>query len=390
MDFEKTILIVVLYLFLASSYRVSGARILTHEEDSLLEIQLKLINKPPVKSIQTEYGHIVDCIDINKQLAFDHPLLKHHKIQRTPSFLRGKTRNVDPSHFRPLMIGLAKDACPIGTVPIRRATKEDLVASKLLLNNFQPQAAPSFNNTYNAVIQMEKNKYYMGVEGSVTVYDPQVKEGQTYAQIYAFNGDDLDYYNLITTGWMVSPDIYHDGSPHFFAVFTNDNFEQAGCLNNMCPGFVQTHKSVYLGATITNVSVPSGPQFQTTISLQRDSNYNWWISIEGFVVGYYPKEIVFNLNQPQGIGWGGVAVGRPNGNSAPPMGSGEFSDGSNACEFSNIQYRNEENTTLAPQSPHYKIITDNPKCYDLKYDGYKNPEVGFTFKFGGPGGPCSN
>ena len=35
----------------------------------------------------------------------------------------------------------------------------------------------------------------------------------------------------------------------------------------MCPGFVQTHKSVYLGATITNVSVPSGPQFQTTISL---------------------------------------------------------------------------------------------------------------------------
>ncbi|XP_065625488.1 protein neprosin [Quercus suber] len=269
MDFEKTILIVVLYLFLASSYRVSGARILTHEEDSLLEIQLKLINKPPVKSIQTEYGHIVDCIDINKQLAFDHPLLKHHKIQ-------------------------------------------------------------------------------------------------------------------------VSPDIYHDGSPHFFAVFTNDNFEQAGCLNNMCPGFVQTHKSVYLGATITNVSVPSGPQFQTTISLQRDSNYNWWISIEGFVVGYYPKEIVFNLNQPQGIGWGGVAVGRPNGNSAPPMGSGEFSDGSNACEFSNIQYRNEENTTLAPQSPHYKIITDNPKCYDLKYDGYKNPEVGFTFKFGGPGGPCSN
>jgi len=50
---------------------------------------------------------------------------------------------------------------------------------------------------------MEKNKYYTGVEGSVTVHDPQVKVGQTYAQIYVFNGDDLDYYNLITTGWMV-------------------------------------------------------------------------------------------------------------------------------------------------------------------------------------------
>ena len=102
-------------------------------------------------------------------------------------------------------------------------------------------------------------------------------------------------------------------------------------------------------------------------------------------MGYYPKEIVFNLNQPQGVGWGGAAVGRPNGNSAPPMGSGEFSDGDNACEFSN-----QENTTLTPQSPHYQIITDNLNCYDLKYDGYKNPEVGFTFKFGGPGGPCAN
>ena len=29
-------------------------------------------------------------------------------------------------------------------------------------------------------------------------------------------------------------------------------------------------------------------------------------------MGYYPKEIVFNLNQPQGVGWGGAAVGRPN------------------------------------------------------------------------------
>ena len=54
---------------------------------------------------------------------------------------------MDPSHAIPLMIGLAKDACPLGTVPTRRATKEDLVASKLLLNNFQPQAA-SFNNSY--------------------------------------------------------------------------------------------------------------------------------------------------------------------------------------------------------------------------------------------------
>ncbi|KAL0007396.1 hypothetical protein SO802_008898, partial [Lithocarpus litseifolius] len=81
MDFEKVILVVTLCFFLASSYRASATRILSDPEDLALERQLKSINKLPVKSIQTEFGHIVDCIDINKQPSFDHPLLKDHKIQ---------------------------------------------------------------------------------------------------------------------------------------------------------------------------------------------------------------------------------------------------------------------------------------------------------------------
>ena len=50
MEFEKIIPTVVLCLYFAS--RVSEARILSDEEDLELERQLKLINKPPVKSIQ--------------------------------------------------------------------------------------------------------------------------------------------------------------------------------------------------------------------------------------------------------------------------------------------------------------------------------------------------
>ena len=30
---------------------------------------------------QTEYGDVIDCIDIYKQYAFDHPMLKNHTIQ---------------------------------------------------------------------------------------------------------------------------------------------------------------------------------------------------------------------------------------------------------------------------------------------------------------------
>ena len=50
---------------------------------------------------------------------------------------------------------------------------------------------------------MEKTKYYTGVEGNITVYNPQVKEGQTYAQIFVYNGDDANYFNLVAAGWMV-------------------------------------------------------------------------------------------------------------------------------------------------------------------------------------------
>lgn len=28
-----------------------------------------------------KFGDIVDCVDINKQPAFNHPLLKNHKLQ---------------------------------------------------------------------------------------------------------------------------------------------------------------------------------------------------------------------------------------------------------------------------------------------------------------------
>lgn len=54
-------------------------------------------------------------------------------------FLRRATKKVGPLQARPSVIGLAMGACPLGTVPIRRATKKDLKKSKLLLNNIHPQ-----------------------------------------------------------------------------------------------------------------------------------------------------------------------------------------------------------------------------------------------------------
>ncbi|RHN70427.1 putative neprosin activation peptide [Medicago truncatula] len=46
-----------------------------------IEAKLKLLNKPAVKSIRSKDGDIIDCVNIYKQLALDHPALKNHIIQ---------------------------------------------------------------------------------------------------------------------------------------------------------------------------------------------------------------------------------------------------------------------------------------------------------------------
>ncbi|RLN04886.1 hypothetical protein C2845_PM13G12260 [Panicum miliaceum] len=52
------------------------------EEDGIaLETELKMLNKPYVKSFNDKYAVVFDCVDMYKQPAFDHPLLKNHKLQ---------------------------------------------------------------------------------------------------------------------------------------------------------------------------------------------------------------------------------------------------------------------------------------------------------------------
>ncbi|KAL6323183.1 hypothetical protein AAG906_027463 [Vitis piasezkii] len=68
-------------LFLLIIVDVDGAWRISKEEDMELEKQLKILNKPAVKTIRTDSGQIFDCVDIHEQPSLDHPLLKNHKVQ---------------------------------------------------------------------------------------------------------------------------------------------------------------------------------------------------------------------------------------------------------------------------------------------------------------------
>ncbi|XP_026434833.1 uncharacterized protein LOC113332507 isoform X2 [Papaver somniferum] len=114
-------------------------RIISKEEDKELDKKLKILNKHPVKSIQTKLGDIFDCINIYKQSAFDHPLLRNHKIQMKPNLIQEQQNDVPLSNMVSSMARSKLDGCSSETVPIRSYTKEELINTKYLSNRIQPR-----------------------------------------------------------------------------------------------------------------------------------------------------------------------------------------------------------------------------------------------------------
>jgi hypothetical protein len=95
---------------------------------------LNRLNKPPVKTIQSPDGDIIDCIPISKQPAFDHPFLKDHKIQMRPSYhpeglFDDNKVSAEPkgkeTHIPQLWHRYGK--CTEGTIPMRRTREDDVL-----------------------------------------------------------------------------------------------------------------------------------------------------------------------------------------------------------------------------------------------------------------------
>ncbi|KAH1214607.1 hypothetical protein GmHk_14G042300 [Glycine max] len=346
----------------------------TLKEDLELERQQQLINKPHIKSIRTKFGEIIDCIDINKQPAFDHPLLKNHKLQRKPNF---KISSVKDSTTR-FIFGLKKDQyCPTGTVPIQRITKEDLIGDKLLNSHTLTQSTPG--DHFAEVSLVPGLGPYYGVSGSLSIYNPKVEKDQiSSSTLWVQNGD----ANRIEFGWHVNPRLYGDDKTHIYSRWTSDNYKKIGCFNMQCPGFVQTHKGIYLGTGVDNTSIHPSMDPITK---------SWWLSLESTTIGYFPIALFSNLALAEQGGWGGRTHAPP-GSPSPPMGSGYFSDAGfvHACYFRQVSFKNGSIQDYGPEEYHVQTNTDNPSCFGVEYYGNLRRQVGYSLQFGGPGGNCGN
>ncbi|POO01261.1 hypothetical protein TorRG33x02_030150 [Trema orientale] len=251
-----------------------GHRKLSREEELDIEKQLEPLNKAALKTIKAQSGDIYDCIDFYKQPAFDHPLLKNHTFhfRMRPSSRPKKMKNKQQSSKvgQPLLkIGLQGEGCPIGTVPIRRSTKKDLIRAKLFTDTYASKfsSLDGSDSLHRAVVQTKPipDKKYNGGGSTFSVYRPRVSTSQySSAQMTIKNGLDS-----IQVGWTVNPNLYGDNNTR---IFTFLKAGSSSCFNTQCPGFIIVDTEIPLDSIIlpispqncseTSLSPPSAKEFQ--------------------------------------------------------------------------------------------------------------------------------
>ncbi|XP_026441430.1 uncharacterized protein LOC113340509 [Papaver somniferum] len=401
MSFLIMFFVLICSSLISTSHCIGGKRNLSKEGADEMEIerQLRVLNKKPVKTIITDVGDVVDCIDIYKQPAFDNPLLKDHKIQMNPSSISGETRSKNISASS-IFHGLQRERCPLGTVPIRRITREHLVFAKKV----EPIHANGFPNVrYHSVSAEEviREKKYFGGSASMSIHNLTVDPDQfSISQIWIVNVSSSEI-NGIQAGIMKNPSIVGGNLPRLFGFWINaDGHHVAGCYNMACQGFIQTNPHIYIDQPFVHLSVYNETTYDVHIMVYRaqGDNGDWWLRMGATAeisedVGYWPNEIfTLLINSASAVRYGGY-VGSMAQASTPPMGNGFFPHFQNydtTAYMRLMKYVNEagHSVNLDP----YSVQTMNgtvPQCYKIIFAGQIGEQWENTIVYGGPGGFCN-
>uniref|UniRef100_A0A7N2LCY6 Neprosin PEP catalytic domain-containing protein n=1 Tax=Quercus lobata TaxID=97700 RepID=A0A7N2LCY6_QUELO len=343
--------------------------------------QLKRLNKPALKSIESPDGDIIDCVDINKQPAFDHPLLKNHTIQMRPSSypkgfsfdqINDVSSNSEPEFTQPWHLN---GRCPEGTIPIRRTKEEDLLRAGSVANfgrkkyHTIPHAQSNDDPTkfHEHATYGEAGDTYYGMTADINLWNPHTQEENdiSVSQFWLVNGEYGQDFDSIEAGAV------------------DDAYQSTGCFNLLCPGFVQVENQIALGATVTPYSKYDGNQYALKFYVSKDVNGkgDWWMNINNRVFGYWPKSIFSILsNSASRVRWGGEVTNQNSGgqHTTTQMGSGHFAEEGpgKASFFKNLNVIDGLQIERAPRDP--TIFMKKPNCYNIK-------DYGGFFYFGGPG-----
>ncbi|XP_031283691.1 uncharacterized protein LOC116142415 [Pistacia vera] len=397
-------ILLITYNVLAAAGKNSN---LSHEKQREFDNHLNRLNKPPVKSIESPDGDIIDCVNIAHQPAFDHPSMKNHKIQMKPTYdpqgdfvtneekAKGKSEPIT-------QLWHLKGRCPEGTIPIRRTKMDDILRAGSI-ENFGKKTHGSIpqsgltksvnevdNNGHEYSVATVKGEKYYGARGSINVWNPKVQDPSEFSlsQIWLV-GSSTTNVTTIEVGWQVCPGLYLDSNTRLFIYWTKDSYTNTGCYNLFCEGFVQLNKDIAIGATLAPVSQIGGTPYEIKIFIWKDPvEGNWWLRVGEFTntVGYWPGELVPDLADGAAtVQWGGEIVNfEPNfQHTTTQMGSGRFAEEgpAKASYIRNMQIIDDSNIPRLPKD--LKISTSKAGCYDIKSFEIANKEK-YIF-YGGPG-----
>ncbi|CAJ1972757.1 unnamed protein product [Sphenostylis stenocarpa] len=396
----------------------------------ILEVERKLkhLRRHSLKTIQSEDGDVIDCIDINKQPAFDHPALKGHKIQMVPTYNSAKeditvgtraTRNRNNSRSGKVMnerdeelslivtsqVWQKSGKCPEGTIPVRRIRKRELLKAHSVEDYGRKK--PSFshhhhdgqlNKNLDSFVQLKNHSKailltvgyrYLGGKADLRVCNPFVEKDDEYStsQVALLTGPYNDF-ECVESGWAVNPSVYGDRQTRLFVYWTADGSMKTGCFDLTCPGFIQTSNEIALGAAIHPISLPGGLPYVITIYIYKDPyTNNWWVQYgEKTNIGYWPPELFERLcHNAQSVEWGGEVYSSTIGHTphtATQMGNGQFAS---ALSFSSAitRMRIHDNSEALKIPEWASGYSDEYNCYDVWYmsDYTDDPQ----FYYGGPG-----
>ncbi|XP_010446190.1 PREDICTED: uncharacterized protein LOC104728982 [Camelina sativa] len=305
---------------------VIARRRLSQEVNLELELQLKLLNKPALKTVKTEHGDVYDCVDFYKQPAFDNPLLKDHDfhfdMKPNHEIQRLTTReSKDLSSDKIKAFEFKGVGCPHGTVPIKRTTKEDLMRLRNSTGSIiHPQTDADEPGLHFAGAQVNNRK----------LDNMKLGGGEAYFSLYQ------------------TPDVGQlQFSSGLIKVAAGDDFIKAGWTD-----------------------IGSG---------------NWWLRLGDIDVGFWPIQTLVGLGDTAtDIYWGGDVFSVPNSKSCP-MGNGKTMTGPypNLYAYARgVSVLDENKGTLESVDDRNDLVSDIGMSYVLQsLNGW-----GKTIFFGGPSG----
>ncbi|VVB08435.1 unnamed protein product [Arabis nemorensis] len=374
---------VLIILFIAAEITRSKFNDIRDAEINRL---LKKLNKPALKSIKlikfSPDEDIIDCVHMKNHPIYDHPLFKNHTIQMRPSSYPKEWNNKSSDTEKQntvIQLWTINGKCPKNSIPIRRTKREDILRvgsieryMKKDSNNI-PQSKPTYSTNDNVT------------------HEPYVQTPREFslAQIWLLAGPNNSQLNSIEFGWQVYEGKYGDANPRYFVYWTKDGYNETGCYNLECDGFVPVNQEFALGAAVHAVSTLGGQQAQFSTTIWKDPHSgHWWLRVNNhIIVGYWPSTLFNHLeNSATEVQWGGEIIYPKNSllHTTTQMGSGNYAQEGwkKASYFRNLEIVDDNNILRPPTGTAYLYMTKE-NCYNVVSGSHD--VWGLYFYYGGPG-----